>query len=559
MIYLIGSFLNSKLMTLNNTHNIAIFSILALFIVTSLGLSSVYAADKGYNMVGDITPVLTFTFRDGVETYEFPVFEMGENFADNSGVSFSVEGSVVGSPLLHQALDKAYDYRFSSAAFDHPLKYFEVDVNFMKENESVMILHYHDCTISNYQIETLDSNDYESYFSKIGFAIVDKIDFKCGGIKSDKATILSPTPIQSFVDYGVSGFTFANNVTTSVTFSFENGVEKIEFPVFNLVSGYEESSENVVPEFEVEGILDYYPLMYDAIDKSRQVSGLTTASNIDFDALVEFTDSKSVLRGLDFKDCRISEAKITTKTDKEEGFTGKSGFAIVHQLTSTCAGVKGVNMHYDSIRGDAPIWENFHLTNEYVEPLQNTDKGLSAITTFTFADGTETIEFSMFKQSKVLSDTEDIFVRIPGRNTIDTAFLGKATYPTIELRGIVGDYPMLYNNLDNNRKVQGVGGTQNKELVDIDVDIVSGEGVVRGLNFEHCRAIKYEVSTNPNSEESYVKNKFAVENIFEFECQGYHPNNPAYDAMFDVEQANTESTNDLQNTDKWAEGFTVRK
>ena len=547
-------------MILNKINNITIFSVLVLLATTSFGLSNVHAEESnGYNMVGHVTPVLTFTFRDGIETYEFPVFEMGENFVDNSGVSFSVEGTVTNSPLLHQAMDQAYQYRLSNAAYDYHLKYFDVDADFIKENNSIITIHYRDCTIDNYQVETMDSNDYESYFAKTGFAVVDKIDFECGGIKFNEKNTISPTTIQPFTDFGKSGFKFANNVTTSVTFMFENGVEKIEFPVFNLISGYGESAENVIAEFEVEGILDYYPLMYNAIDKSRQVSGLTTTSNIDFDALVEFTNNESVLRGLDFKDCRVSDVEITTRTDKEEGFTGKSGFAIVNQLAFTCAGIKGVNMYYDDLRGDAPIWKNTHLTNEYVEPIQNTDKGLSVITTFTFADGTEIIEFSMFKQSQVLSSTEDIFVNVPGRSTIDSTFLGKTTYPTLELRGIVGDYPMLYNNLDNNRKVQGVGGVQNKELIDIDVDLVSAEDVVRGFNFEHCRAISYKVSTNPNSEESYVKNMFALENIFEFECQGYHPNNPAYDAMFDAVKANTESTTDLKNTDQWDAGFTVQK
>jgi len=471
---------------------------------------------------------------------------MGENFIDNSGVSFSVEGTVTNSPLLHQAMDQAYQYRLSSAVYDYHLKYFDVDVDFIKENKSVITLHYRDCTIDNYQVETLDSNDYESYFAKTGFAIVDKIDFECSGI--NKKNTISSSVIPSFTDFGKSGFKFANNVTTSVTFTFENGVEKIEFPVFNLVSGYEESAENVTAEFEVEGILDYYPLLYNAIDKSRQVSGLTTASNIDFDALVEFTNGESVLRGLDFKDCRVSNAEITTRTDKEEGFTGKSGFAIVNKLTFACAGIKGVNTNYDDLRGDATTWKTTHLTNEYVELIQNTDQDLSVITTFTFTDGIEIIEFSMFKQSKVL-----------GESTPDSTFIGKAIYPTLELRGVVGDYPMLYNNLDENRKVQGVGGIQNKDLVDIDVDLVSVEGVVRGFNFEDCRAIAYNVSTNTNSEESYVKNMFALENIFEFECQGYHPNNPAYDAMFDVIKANTESTTDLKSTDQWAADFTVRK
>ena len=85
------------------------------------------------------------------------------------------------------------------------------------------------------------------------------------------------------------------------------------------------------------------------------------------------------------------------------------------------------------------------------------------------------------------------------------------------------------------------------------------EKVIRGFNFVNCRAIDYTVETDPNTEESYVKNKFALENIFDFECQGYHPNNPAYDAMFSVEQANTESSLELRNTEQWPPGFTVRK
>jgi len=536
-------------MTYKNVKNVAIFSIVTLFALGSFELSNASAEEsEGYTMVGNVSPVLTFTFRDGVETHEFPVFEMGENFADNSGTSFSVEGTVTNSPLLHQAMDKAYKYSFSNAAFDYQFKYFDVDVDFVKEDKSIMILNYNNCRVENYQVETLDSNDYESYFKEVGFAIVDKIDFVCSGLNSDNDVKI--TPNDSFTDYGESGFKFANDVKTSVTLMFENGAEKIEFPVFNLVSGYEDSSENVVAEFQVEGVLDYYPLLFNAIDKSRQVSGLTYSSNVDFDALVEFFNDESVLRGFDFTSCRISDARIITQTDKEEGFTGKSGFAIVLRSTFTCSGIDPINMYYDELRGDVPVWKTTHISNEYVESIQNTDKGLSAIATFTFADDTETIEFSMFKQSDVLTVTED---------TGSDSFTGKATYPTIELRGIVGDYPMLYNNVDDTLKIQGVAGANLGVLIDIDVDLVSDEKVIRGFNFVNCRAIDYTISTNTNKEESYVKNKFALENIFDFECQGYHPNNPVYNVMFDVKKANTLSTFDLRNTDQWGPGFTVRE
>jgi len=536
-------------MTYKNVKNIAIFSIVALFALVSFELSNAFAEEsREYKMISDVTPVLTFTFRDGVETHSFPVFEMGENFADNSGASFSVEGTVTSSPLLHNAMDEAYKYRFSNSAFDYHFKYFDVDVDFVKEDTSIMILDYNNCRINNYQVETIDSNDWESYFKEVGFAIVDKIDFVCSGVNSDYDVKI--TPNDSFTDYGDSGFNFANDVKTSVTLMFENGAEKIEFPVFNLVSGYEDSSENVVAEFQVEGILDYYPLLFSAIDKSRQVYGLSVSSNVDFDALVEFSNSESVLRGFDFKDCRISDARIITQTDKEEGYTGKSGFALVLQSTFTCSGINPINMYYEELQGDAPIWKTTHILNDYLEPIQNTDKGLSAIATFTFADGVEKIEFSMFKQSNVLTVTED---------TGSDSITRKATYPTIELRGIVGDYPMLYNNVDNTLNIQGVNGVSSEVLVDIDVDLVSGEEVIRGFNFVNCRAIDYTVSTDTDHEESYVKNKFALENIFDFECQGYHPNNPVYDAMFDVEKANTPSTFDLRNTDQWGPNFTVRE
>jgi hypothetical protein len=542
---------------MKDAKNIAVFSIVALFVVSSISVSNVYAEEsEGYKRVGDISPVLTFTFRDGVETYEFPVFEMGENFADNSGVSFSVEGSVTHSPLLHKAMDEAYKYRFSNAAFDYQFKYFDVDADFVKDGESIMTLNYNNCIIDNYQVETLDSNDYESYFKEVGFAIVDKIDFVCSGVNSDNDVKI--TSNDSFTDYGESGFSFANNMRTEVTFMFENGIEKIHFPVFNIISGYEESTDNVVAEFQVEGVLDYYPLLFSAIDKSRSVSGLSTAFNVDFDALVEFTNGESVFRGIDYSDCRVSDAQIMTQTDKEEGFTGKSGFVVVHQLTFTCSGMNGVNMYYDSLRDkNVPIWKTTSISSEYIEPLQNTDKGLSAFTTFTFDDGIEIVEFSMFKQSKVLTATEDVDNDNGNKNLAAEAFTKKTVYPTLELRGIVGNYPMLYDHVDENRTIQGIGGTQFRELVDIDVDLVSGEEVIRGFSFANCRATDYVVSTGTNKEESYVKNKFALENIFDFECQGYHPNNPMYDAMFKVEKAKTLSSKDLINTQDWRSDYTV--
>ncbi|KAF6246510.1 hypothetical protein C6990_08395 [Nitrosopumilus sp. b3] len=541
-------------MTYKNAKNIAIFSIVALFTVTAFGFSNSYAEEGNYKMVGGVMPELTFNFREGTETLQFPVFTMGENFVDDSGVSFSVEGTVTHSPLLHKAMDEAYIYRYSNAAFDHQFKYFDVDANFVKEGESIILLDYNNCRIDNYQVETLDSNDYESYHKEVGFAIVDKIDFVCSGLKSNNDS--THTNPRTLIDHGDSGFKFANGMKTFVTFSFNEGKEKIQFPVFNLVSGYAESGRNVKAEFSVEGVLDYYPILQKKIDNARKVSGLTSQSNDDFNALVEFSNGEKTYRGFDFSSCHVEDAKITTLTDKEEGFTGKSGFVTVHQLGFECSGIKSLNMHYDKLRGDTPSWKSIDIVHEYQEPLQNTDKGLSAFATFTFDDGVETVEFSMFKQSEVLSATEDVFLQDKD-NPAPSEFTRKASYPTLELRGIVGDYPLLYNHVDDALSIQGVIGTNNRNLVDIDVKIVSGNEEIRGFNYSNCRSTDYVVSTEPNKEESYVKNKFALENIFDFECQGYHPNNPMYDAMFVVEKAKTTSSSDLRKTDDWAKGFYV--
>ena len=541
-------------MTYKNVTNIVLFSMIAVFALVSLGTTNVFA-DNGYRVVGDTEPVLTFSFRDGVETLEFPVFTMDENFVTNSGVSFSVEGVVGESPLLHKALDEAYKYRFSNDALDYQFKYFDINANFVKNEESIRSLDYNNCRVDNYHVETLDSNDYESYFKEIGFAIVDKITFVCSGVAQNSNGWQLPSD-DVFTDYGESEFTFANNMRTTVTFIYDDGSEKIQFPVFDLDSAFEESSDNVVPEFSVEGLLGNYSLLNRAVDNARQVSGNGYAYNLDFDVLVEFTNGESVIRGLEFQDCTVSSAKIHTHSDKEEGFIGKSAFVLVDQYSFSCSGLTPINMYYDDLRGDAPIWKTTHLTNDYVETLQNTDKGLDVISTFTFADGNETIEFSMFKQNEILTATESVNQDNGNSSLAADAFTRKTTYPTIEFRGIVGDYPILYNYVDENRKIQSVAGTQYRELVDIDVVVSNGE-VLRGFNYVNCRATNYDVDTETNKDESYAKDKFALENIFDFECQGYHPNNPTYDTMFEVAQADTQSTNDLRNTDQWARGFFV--
>jgi hypothetical protein len=522
------------------TKNVKMTSILGVFTILVIssfaGLPNSFAEEnKGYKMAENVYANFTFTFRDGIEVHQFPVFKMTSDFVSNDGTTFEVEGIIGKSPYLHKALDEAYKNRMmtlSGSSFEFDYRYFDVDVDLIRDDQPVRTIHYYNCEILEYEAVTLNSNDYESYTSsKTGFAVVDKIEFRCGGLNGESPK----TATLQNIDYGET-YNFAEDVRTFITFEFNDGVEKIEFPGFELNSGFEESDDSVTPSFSVEGVVDYYPLLYNAIDNARKVSGIGTSFNTDFEALIEFSNGEKILRSLDFRDCRVSGAIINTETDKEEGFTGKSGFALVNEIDFDCAGLKPMNEGYAKLHGDAPIWRTSLMENEQSNDNLQMANGLRVMTTFTFSNAVEKLEFPIFKQGDVLSKA----------------------YPTFELEGIVGDYPLLYKRVDDNLKLQSISGVNlMTDLFDVDVNLVNGE-LVRGFNYSNCRVVDYDIGSDMNKEESYIKGQFALENTFDFECQGYHPNNPMYDMMFNSYiKSDTISSNDLRNTADWDPGFYV--
>ncbi|MFZ8921696.1 MAG: hypothetical protein ACO3K2_04240 [Nitrosopumilaceae archaeon] len=523
-------------MITKNARMTSLFCMFTVLVMMSFaGTQNSFAEENDYKMAENTQANFTFNFRDGVETHQFPVFKMTSDFVSNDGTTFEVEGVIGKSPYLHKALDESYKNRmmtFSGSSFEYDYRYFDVDVDLIRDNQTIRTLHYYNCEILDYEATTLTSQDYESYTSsKSGFAVVDKIEFRCGGLNgqsSEYATFQN-------IDYGET-YNFAENVRTFITFEFDGGVEKIEFTGFEINSGFEESDNAVTPSFSVEGVVDYYPLLYNAIDNARKVSGGSYGFNTDFEALVEFSNGVKTLRSLDFRDCRVSGAIINTETDKEEGFTGKSGFALVNEIDFNCAGLTPLNKNYAELYGDAPIWRSSLLENEQLNDSLQMANGPQVMTTFTFSNAVEKLQFPVFKQHDVISKGNPIF----------------------ELEGIVGDYPLLYKRVDDNLRLQSVSGVNtHTDLFDVDVNLVNGE-TVRSFNYSKCRVIDYDVGSAMNKEESYIKGQFALENTFEFECQGYHPNNPLYDMMFKSNtESSTISSNDLRNTDDWDPGFYV--
>ena len=508
-----------------------------LFLLSSLGFSNDAFADEGYDFVAGIHNEITFHFRDGIETVTFPVFSTTSDLVSNEGTTFEVEGVVGNNPHLHKALDEAYVHRLSTltggSAFEYDYRFFDVDVNIVQNEAVLKSIHYKNCEVSDYGISTI-TDDYESYMlPNSGFAIVDAIEFRCSGshINLGNTFSISHSSPVGFIDHGSLPFKQAEDVHTFLTFEFDNGSEKIESVIFNLLSGFNESDYGT-PSFQIITAVLPHPLIDNAIAKSQKVSGLSSSFNEDFDVSVEFVDSKKI-RGLDFEDCIVSGYNILTLRDKEEGYTGKRGFATAEVLNVECSGLNPSNPAYE--KSSDPSTSEISLAS--TAHSYNMGKGPHVIATFDFDEGVEVINFPEFYQGNLIARAN----------------------PTLELVGVPGETPLLYKAVDDSRKhdSKSTGVSINEELFDIGLVVVYGDDVVRGFDYTKCRVTDYMVKTEHDAEESFYKG-FALTNEFDFTCLGYHPFDPIYDNMFEIPKAKMESSIDrlAKERSTWGPGFT---
>ena len=475
--------------------------------------------EAGYMYAGGITPVVTFEFRDGTEVHEFPVFAMGDGFIANTGSpSFTLAGIVGEAPHLHRMLDTAFKHRHSGA---HQWNYqhAEITVDFMRGTEPVRTLAYHDCRVEDYRVTTL-TDDYESYMSsKTGFALVYEIEFRCGGLLPSSPSEAGHAP-GTVRTYGTD-LRYHGDTRAVVEFGFDRGTERIEFPYFELRGGFEEDTANAVPSFRVEGMVGDYPLLHRAIDGARDMRGAATHHNAGFEADVRFVRGDLVLRELEFGDCRATSYAVRTLFDKEEGFTGKGGFSPVEVIGFECAGLHGAGPRHTGTYG----------------PGYASSGDMTVVAAFEHDQGVETAVFPVFVQGGVLGLTGlgSPAVSVP---------------PTFRLAGGVGDAPVLYGRADENLALSFTTGAGNfVGLFGVDIRLVRGAGehakTVRGFEYDGCRITDYTIMTQRDNEASYFKG-FAHSDMFDFECTGYHPYDPAYDALFAYERPDVQSSADYQ-------------
>lgn len=488
----------------------------------------------GFLQAENVTSNLTFTFREGTETHEFPVFKTTSDHAENKGTSFQVQGVVADTPHLHKALDEAYKYRVAKTVggFDYNYKFFDVDAVFTSNENSRKIFRYIDCQVADYVIDTL-SHTHRGYISRdTGFAIVYTIDFECNGVHSDvtsQSDLTYRTEPGVIKEFPKLEYNHADNIRTWVMFGFENGIEKIEFPIFKTTSGFAEN--DVDSGFYVEGIENRYPLLNSAIDNSRDNRDLPLGTNVDFKAIAAFVqdtpEGEKLLRGIYYNDCRVKGSDITTYYDHEEPFALVGGFSVNHSIDFGCEEMTPLNPNYDVSSVTNEQYYDYNMASE-----------IQAIAEFRFHDNTiEIIDFPIFKQDQILSKSEPVF----------------------QLIGLVGDYPLLYKQVDNDAKFnQQTGVFRGQELFDVDVSLMKKDKKIREFSYSNCRVVDYEVATQQGNEEGFFF-WFALENTFEFECAGYHPKNPIYDEMFETDKKKGVSSLDLRNTDTWGYKFKYTK
>ena len=143
-------------------------------------------------------------------------------------------------------------------------------------------------------------------------------------------------------------YTKANDIAIHTVFSFRDGVEESDsFQVFKQMSGFNRDTEAAA--FKLEGIMDFdRAYLYEAADMTFQRGISDTQHNYgQFDADVYLHKDGLTLRHFKYADCSITDYKVDTLFDKEEGWTTSKGFATIDEFEFECNGYKPNNPLFD--------------------------------------------------------------------------------------------------------------------------------------------------------------------------------------------------------------------
>ena len=160
-------------------------------------------------------------------------------------------------------------------------------------------------------------------------------------------------------------FVFVEKISTTAVFEFRDGTEIVPIQQFIQTSGFgtktltgaddpkapSSKTSRQTPTFTLEKIVSSTPYLYEAADQAQKYqlnAGVEYPYKL-FDVEILVVAGTDVLRSFEYRDCKVTSYAVTTRSDNEEGYTGK-GFAVVDQFTFECEGYKPINPAMDTLK-----------------------------------------------------------------------------------------------------------------------------------------------------------------------------------------------------------------
>ena len=143
------------------------------------------------------------------------------------------------------------------------------------------------------------------------------------------------------------GYSFAEDVSVTGEFSFFKGDAVYQFEAFTQTSGFKFREDYV---FVLEKIVGNTPFLHHAADLSLilrsspgQVKNVAT-----FDVKIILSQGSEHKRAYTYTDCFVSDSKVVTAYDLEEGWFNKH-FSVIDHFEIQCKNMKSHNPIYDEM------------------------------------------------------------------------------------------------------------------------------------------------------------------------------------------------------------------
>jgi len=158
---------------------------------------------------------------------------------------------------------------------------------------------------------------------------------------------------------GNNVYVFAEGVYPQATFTFRDQTVTYDFQLYDTTNNLFSTSasgfttKQTAPEFTLIRAVGDTPYLHEAVDQTFEYGGKSMQDYPYkfFDVTVNMIQAEQPMRTMEYKDCSISNYKINTRTDNEEGYVtgGKTGFAVVETYTFICNGFTPKAPLYDSL------------------------------------------------------------------------------------------------------------------------------------------------------------------------------------------------------------------